>query len=418
MNHNASRLAMRFWRAIFVGATTLLLLAASILVAVPAVSPTAGAATADILRSVVGPEPVAQLESMSYWMRDHIYRGLAATGVGAEAPGVAWASGSSPSPAKLPAGSGAALVANGGPGAQSSNPSGVPELAPAAVAQAPQEAATGVVSDAPQIGWQAYGPTFHGAPAMARALIMVDPQRSYAGVALVRMDLSSLALHIVPGYIEPAHPSGIDQKIPNIGEVAPADYGNLIAAFNGGFKALHGHYGMMANGVTLLPPQDGMATVAVYRDGTVRMGAWGTDLLPSPDMVAFRQNCPPLIDAGVLNPALTSDARGAWGFTNNSDITWRTGLGMTQDSRYLIYAVGNGTDAEFLAQALQKAGAYDAMQLDINQYYAHFVTYAATSASTSSGTTLQAQRLLQEMIDARELYLTPSVRDFFYLTTR
>ena len=52
-----------------------------------------------------------------------------------------------------------------------------------------------------------------------------------------------------------------------------ADQSHLIAAFNGGFKAINGHYGMMVDGVTLLPPLPGFATLAIYRDGHVNIGA-------------------------------------------------------------------------------------------------------------------------------------------------
>jgi hypothetical protein len=231
------------------------------------------------------------------------------------------------------------------------------------------------------------------------------------------MDLQRLRLHIMAGFLEPAHPSGIDKIIPNLGMVALPDQARLSAAFNGGFKALHGHYGMMVDATTLLPPIPEIATVAVYRDGRVQMGAWGRDLSPSPDMIAFRQNCPLLIDAGRINPALGTDARKAWGFTNNSDVTWRTGLGITQDRRFLIYAVGNGTTAQFLAQALLNAGAYMAMQLDINEYYAHFVTYSNTnSGGSGQGGNLVAQPLLDKMTHVADLFLVPYARDFFYLT--
>jgi hypothetical protein len=135
-------------------------------------------------------------------------------------------------------------------------------------------------------------------------------------------------------------------------------------------------------------------------------------------MIAFRQNCPPLLQSGQVNPALSGDNRKAWGYTNNTDITWRTALGITQDGRYLIYAVGNGTSAETLAEALQQAGAYNAMQLDINQFYAHFFTYQPSDPATSKGFNLTGQRLVNEMIYNPHLYLTPYPRDFFYITLR
>jgi hypothetical protein len=382
----------------------------TILVAVPAVSPTTGAETADFLRSVFGPEPVAQLESLSYWMRDVINRSFLSANNGK--PQVNWSS-SGPVGSEI-------LTSTPNPmptvlqheGLSQVNPVGTPPPT-AAIEGLPDPPTDDVLTAPPQIGWQAYGPL------MARAILMVDPDRSYAAVALVRIDLSRLQLHMMAGFIEPAHPSGINKLIPDLGMVPPQDKAKLIAAFNGGFKAVHGHYGMMENGTILLQPVDGMATVAVYRDGSVRMGVWGRDLFSSPDMVSFRQNCPPLIDAGQINPAVSTDARKIWGFTNNSDIMWRTGLGITYDRHYLIYGVGNGTSAQFLAEALQKAGAYMAMQLDINQYYAHFVTYLnANNSASAAGDQLIVEPLLDKMIAVRNLFLVPYPRDFFYLTLR
>ncbi len=372
-----------------------LLLAA--LAFVPALSPSIGAATADLLRAVVGPEPVARLESTSFWMRDLLYRSLPIS----SGLGVRWA-GSDPQ-AALPTGT---------PTPPLPKPRPVPPTPTSAIVPLPSAPPTpgpDAITAPPSIGWQAYGPVQDGTPLVARAMLMVDASRSYAGVALVRMDLSRLRLHIMAGTIEPAHPAGIDTVIPDLGMVAAADLGQLVAAFNGGFKAVHGHYGMMVNQVTLLEPLDGMATIAAYQDGSVRLGAWGRGIGPSPDMVAFRQNCPPLIEDGHINPAVSTNT---WGVMKNTDVTWRTAVGLSEDRRFLIYAVGNGTTVEFLADALQQAGACNAMQLDIHQYYAHYVTYS------NGGNGPQASPLLEQMLDIPELYLTPSVRDFFYLTLR
>jgi hypothetical protein len=386
-------------------AVGLLILMGALLAILPAASPALGARAADFLRSLLGPAPVADLESASFWATDILHRLLQTR---ATAPDIGWASNTPATGSTAPA---APSRTNADASRNALPPSGEPGHTHGA--GGPSAPAPNALTAPPQIGWLSYGPAVAGVPVMARSLIMVDPQRSYAGVALVRMDLSRLQLHAVPGFIEPAHPSGIDGLIPDIGVVPPAAYDGLVAGFNGGFKGLHGHYGMMVDGVTLLPPIDGMATVALYQDGSVRMGAWGRDLFGSPDMVAFRQNCPPLLDSGEINPALTNDARGAWGYTNSSDITWRTGLGLSQDSRYLIYAVGNGTNALFLAKALQEAGAYSAMQLDINQYYAHFVIYGRGPDGRP-----QASELLSQMLDDPRIFLQPDPRDFFYLTSR
>lgn len=391
------------------GVLTILLSLLFLLAIVPAISPSTGADIADLLRAAVGPAPVAVLESVSFQLQDKLNQFRSQMNGGQSQ--IQWSNQTQIQTAtSIP-----------------STPSSSAAHTTLAVPKVPinqnnpgsPSPTNNVLTDAPQIGWQAYGPTLNGVSIMARTMLLLDPQRSYSGVALVRIDTSKLQLHMMPGTIEPAHPSGIVKAIPDLGMVPPADQNHLMAAFNGGFKGIHGRYGMMVDGVTLLAPKDGLATVALYQDGHVQIGTWGTDMNQTPDMIAFRQNCPPLIEAGQVNPGLYLNNRMAWGYTGNSDITWRTGLGVTQDGRYLIYAVGNGTSAATLAEALQKAGAYNAMQLDINQYYAHFDTYQSVNDPTASqGFSVTGDRLLEEMINNPHLYLTPNVRDFFYLTLR
>lgn len=406
-NIGKSRSKFRRWIGPVIGIWMFICVLAALLVIVPAVSPATGAEGADLLREVIGPQPVAALESLSFQMQDKLHQFLFITS--GEKPQISLADTTSvglvrPTSTTAPASKSPTPIIIQPAIAQTAT-----LLPPTATPIPPSD----VVSALPQIGWQAYGPTVNGAPLMAQAMIMLNPGQSYAGTALVRMDLSQLQLHVMAGNLEPAHPSGIGQAIPNLGMISPDDYNNLIAAFNGGFKGVHGRYGMMVNRVILLQPIDKVATIALYQDGSVRVGAWGSDILPSPDMVAFRQNCPPLIEAGQLNPALSYNDRRAWGYSQNNDVTWRTGVGISQDGRYLIYAISNGTTVQDLANALQMAGAYNAMQLDINQFYTHFVTY---QPDTSQSSGLTAERLLSQMTDIRSLYLTPSLRDFFYLT--
>ena len=55
------------------------------------------------------------------------------------------------------------------------------------------------------------------------------------------------------------------------GRISNADNvaGKLLAAFNGGFMATHGEYGAMSDGLEVLPPKDGLATVAIGQDGRI-----------------------------------------------------------------------------------------------------------------------------------------------------
>jgi len=367
---------------------------------IPAVSPSTGAQAADLLRAILGPQPVADIESVSFWMQDTYNQFISRHNGGKLQIELNQNSAQTSSTQQT-------IVATLDPAKNKNN-------------AIPQNDATPPPDDnaataAPQIGWQVYGPMLNGTPVMAQALLTVDPERPYAGIALARIDLSKLKLHMAPGFLEPSHTAEIQHTYPNLGLMPEADQSRLIAAFNGGFKAVNGHYGMMVNGVTLLPPTPDLATLAIYRDGHVQLGAWGQDILPTSDIVAYRQNCPLILQNGQMPPSVSVDDRTVWGQTiGNKEATWRTALGITKDNRYLIYAVGNGATVDALALALQEAGANNAMQLDINRHYAHFATYQLLGKKNPS---LSAVPLLIEMENNPTIYLKAHSRDFFYLTT-
>jgi hypothetical protein len=98
----------------------------------------------------------------------------------------------------------------------------------------------------------------------------------------------------------------------------------------------------------------------------------------------------------------------------NKVTTWRSGLGVSADGRYLIYAVGDGLTVPTLARALALGGADRGMQLDINSFWTRFVIYG----STSDGKELIAQKLLAPMVGDARQFLAPESRDFFYVTAR
>src|SRR5258708_29999291 len=81
---------------------------------------------------------------------------------------------------------------------------------------------------------------------MSQAVLRLDPQRPYAGIAVVRVDLSELQVHIVPAYLEPSNAASVQNAIPNMGILLKEDLSRLVAAFNGGFKAVNVHYGLFA----------------------------------------------------------------------------------------------------------------------------------------------------------------------------
>jgi hypothetical protein len=385
------------------------------LVAIPVISPATGAALADDLRAIFGPEFVAQLESASFHIQDTVNRArYQASGGQAQ---LNWAPGTDTTTIEIKRPTKVAPSKT----IASARPAAIATPQPMTVAPA-QSDVTAITAPSPaNLDWQAYGAAVNGTPIMARAFVKPDPNRPYAQAALVRIDLSQVQLHLMPGTVEPVAAKPIPGlKRPGFIPTADQAPDVLLAAFNGGFKAIHGHYGMMtADGVTLLPPVNGLATIAQRSDGSIQIGQWGRDLTANDNLTWYRQNCPLLVDQGQINPHVIDENRAEWGYTvKNLDTTWRSGLGLSQDGRFLIYAAGNSLTVQSLAQALQQAGAYYAMQTDINGFYTRFVTYSLAANSKATGHALVANKLLNEMSGDPALFLHPYDRDFFYVTLK
>ena len=151
--------------------------------------------------------------------------------------------------------------------------------------------------------------------------------------------LQATRLHFVLGYEEPASKVFISRpaRIP-ASDMLP---GKILAAFNGGFKAQHGHFGVMLDGVTLIPPRDGFGTVAIYEDGKVRLGAWGTDITPFAGYSGLApKRSTDHSKRADQSPHSVTDPK-VWGYTTDGGTaTGRSALGISQDGATLYYAVG------------------------------------------------------------------------------
>jgi hypothetical protein len=398
------------------------------------------AQSADAARNIVGPAPVAAAENVVSQSLDLFNRLL--YGITGSAPTWQLAA-ATPAPRSTPGGGADATVtANPGP----DNPPFAVQLPPgtplagtsvsltttSAVTRTDLEtlaALTPVVSRTVLAGegiWRLLPTAAQPAgeaPILWQTVFRPDPARPFAKVALVAMDLSRSQLHLVIGTQEPI--SRIARPGLRAGVIA-ADVqasGSLLAAWNGGFRAIHGHYGMMTDGITWLPPQDGLATLAIDRQGHVSLGAWGREISPQGDWLAWRQNNAPLIERGQVNPDVTRYATTIrWGASIDGAVfIWRSALGITPGHRWLIYAAGNSLSVATLTAALQAAGVSDAMQLDANATYPRFVTFAPTKqVVTVTGQSLTlpltALRLINEMYAGPTQFLVPYARDFMYLT--
>lgn len=254
-------------------------------------------------------------------------------------------------------------------------------------------------------------------PLFYRTVVHPDVARPYAEVHLVALDTRRLDLDMRAGYEDPHPQTGP----PGSGHVPndPAFTSRLVATFNGAFKAVHGEYGMQAEGRLLVEPVASAATVRVDADGRVGLGSYPKD--PAPEelnaltlggLVSFRQNLDPLVENGVINPR----KRAVWGdhLYGESVATERSALCVTQGGQ-LVYAWSKEAAGETLAEALLQAECSYGIHLDMNPGHCQFAFHRMKS--------FQPLVADAEILDARmevnpNRYLRWSPKDFFTVTLR
>jgi hypothetical protein len=242
-----------------------------------------------------------------------------------------------------------------------------------------------------------------------RTFLQPDPERPFTVVAVVAFDLTAADLNFVLGSEEPSLPGGVhgNGRLPADDKVA----GILLAAFNGGFMATHGEYGAMAQGLEVLPPKDGLATVALGPDGRLQIGKWGEEILPENDYLFCRQNAYLVVQNGAITPETEANSLYYWsGSINNEVVTWRSGLGLSADGRTLYYFAGPSLNMPALGHTMVTAGVHQGMLLDINHHWVHFTTFQP------EGDELSATPLLEGMSNQPDRFLRQYQRDFFYIT--
>jgi hypothetical protein len=258
--------------------------------------------------------------------------------------------------------------------------------------------------------WQPYIWDADGAVVAYRTFVQPDPERPFAVVGVVAFDLRQTKLNFVLGSEEPSVAGGERGN----GRMAAEDMtaGRLLATFNGGFKATHGQYGAMSNGIMPLPAIEGLGTVALYEDGSILIGEWGQDVMPSARMVAWRQNAPLVVQSGQVTAAAERNSIVDWsGSIDGAVVTWRSGLGLSSDRQVLYYLAGPSLNMPALGRAMVAAGVYQGMLLDINEYWVHFTAIRAGEEG------LTAEGLFaEEMATHADRFLRQSARDFFYVT--
>lgn len=245
-------------------------------------------------------------------------------------------------------------------------------------------------------------------PLMARTFIKPDATRPYATVGVLLFDKRRVRLHITGGLEDP----GGDRGVEGPGVIPDEHRKDLLVAWNGGFRGPHGGYGMYADGKTYRPLRNGLASIAITRDGEIKMGEWGRSLVWSEEILSVRQNAVLLVDNCELSKR-TKEGNNTWGYVqvNSAEfITWRSAVGLTQNGDLLV-AAGNSLSAETLGKALVAAGACTAMQLDINTPYVLISLFHAQPDKAP-----KASKFMDAMIDNPNRFLGRQRNDFMYVT--
>ena len=147
------------------------------------------------------------------------------------------------------------------------------------------------------------------------------------------------------------------------------------------------------------------------------MGTWGNTLFWNDEMVTVRQNAAMLVEEGnVTKLANEQESNNAiWGAVwNNSTefITWRSAIGLDREGNLMI-AAGNNLSAKTLAHAMHAAGAYKAMQLDMNTPYVLISLFGKDKNGFPA-----AKPFMDTMYDKNNAarFLGRQPHDFMYLT--
>lgn len=361
--------------------------------------PSLGPALADAARSVVGPRAIAWAEDVAYGLQDRVdawrYR---------DAPPKAyWDAPGAPPPAPTEA----APSGQAEPTDVLREQDAITFVPPPFAPPFPKVALPGDGT------WVPVPLEGDGAPIFHKALVHPDPHRNYAVVAVVSIDLAHVALHEVVGTAEPA--SDAVPRSRRSGLVPSADAEALVAAFNGGWQAIHGHWGMKAEGNVVLPPKPAACTVAIYRDGRVRIRSWPVVAPDDDELVAWRQTPPCLVEQGVHHAGLGAEHTRNWGATVDGEtVIRRSALGIDAAGRTLFYGMGDGLTAPSIARAMAAAGAFDVAQLDVNFAFPRFLFYGKRGGEKVAVEALVPSTTWKPGEYVRQV----EYRDFFYLTRR
>lgn len=266
--------------------------------------------------------------------------------------------------------------------------------------------------------------------------IRSDRGRKTTRVYITLWDPRQVELHMMAGTTEPKSATG--KAGPGMIPRTPDVMKRVVAATNAGFQALHGEYGMMADGTVYLPPKPYAATVMKMRDGSTGFGTWPNDATVPDQIVSYRQNMTVMVQDEKFNPY----ERTWWGGTvpgaEDKTHTVRTGICLTKE-KFVAYFYGADLSPEALSQAMIQTRCAYGLALDMNAGHSGLEFYrvdeegalpdlgrpidgsweAEGDVPGASGYRFRAKKLVKGMgLMNFPRYIKRESRDYFYLTLR
>jgi hypothetical protein len=248
-----------------------------------------------------------------------------------------------------------------------------------------------------------------------KTLLHPDAARPWAEVFVVAIDLARVDIFSVAGSEEPEALTPEGRRYPRPAVIPRAREGGLVAAFNGGWKTDHGQYGMEVDGVLLVPPKERACTVAVYDDGSLRIGTWTALSSDRAQMRSWRQTPPCLYENGSRHAGLLGAEAWAWGAAVGGEtIIRRSAVGLDERRGILFVGISNATKAAAIAEGMHHAGAFDVAELDVNWSFPKFLVFRHDAHGE-----IVATGLFDGFVFDKDDYVRSRARkDFFYAVRR
>lgn len=243
----------------------------------------------------------------------------------------------------------------------------------------------------------------------------------------------------------PFGPDGFNTMKPLIplGHAPPFLWSKVIGTFSGGFQKRHSafrygelsktekghHYGFMENGVLFVTPSEGLATLIIYKDGSIDFKTWtDQDKDNLPFMRHIRQNGLPLIERdengdGVPGKYVKHWSAGNWSGSAKKELRTPRGAACIvemKQEKHFIYAYFSGATPSAMARVFQAYGCNYAFQLDMNS---PGQAYASLSRAQDNSTAFEIEHLMTGMFtgDTKgtpRYLIKPDYKDFFYILRR